>query len=95
MKTLLPIITLLFVAFFATSNAHAEGPINLPGTVVNGANGNFVFRADNGSEYHVWTDQGKEELGLFVDKRVQVQANTKTTPRGLDFIAWVVKVTQL
>ena len=92
MKTFLPILTLLFVALFATSSVQANTPFNAKGIIVNHQNGNYLFKTDEGKDYYVWTDQGKEELGPFVDKRVAVKGNAKTTPQGLDFIAWVASV---
>ena len=95
MKSLVTTFTLLFLGLFATVSLHAEGPINTPGIVHEAVDGTITFRADSGTTYYVWADQPKEELTPFVDKRIQLQANSRVTPRGLDFIAWVVKVTEI
>ncbi|MGB0372192.1 MAG: hypothetical protein ACPGN3_12730 [Opitutales bacterium] len=102
MKTILSTLTFVAFAIFATMNLQAEidspqaknGPINTPGLVTKNGDGDITFRADTGTTYYAWAEQPKEELTPFVGKRITLRANTKVTARGLDFIAWVVKVSE-
>ena len=83
------------LAVFAPSVAQANTPFNAAGLIETAPEGSYLFRADNGENYYVWTDQGKELLGPYVGKRVQIKGSYKTTPKGADFITWVVNVREL